>query len=103
MAKRDEFKQARLRGERRRASEPYAVDARYDRRQQRIVVQLNNGLQVVFGPRMIEDLEDAKPRDLQEIAPKSVDFVASLPRSPVGKVLKKTLRAPSWAGHEREI
>ncbi|HZQ02104.1 MAG TPA: AMP-binding protein [Reyranella sp.] len=36
-------------------------------------------------------------------APKSVDFVASLPRSPVGKVLKKDLRATYWAGRERKI
>ena len=36
-------------------------------------------------------------------APKSVDFVDVLPRSPVGKVLKKTLREPYWAGHERKI
>ena len=36
-------------------------------------------------------------------APKSVDFVATLPRSPVGKVLKKTLREPYWVGQERKI
>lgn len=36
-------------------------------------------------------------------APKGVDFVASLPRSPVGKVLKKTLREPYWAGRARRI
>lgn len=36
-------------------------------------------------------------------APKSVDFMTSLPRSPVGKVLKKDLRAPYWAGRERKI
>jgi acyl-CoA synthetase (AMP-forming)/AMP-acid ligase II len=36
-------------------------------------------------------------------APKSVDFVDSLPRSPVGKVLKKDLRAAYWAGRERKI
>ena len=35
-------------------------------------------------------------------APKSVDLVAALPRSPVGKVLKKTLREPYWAGRERK-
>ena len=36
-------------------------------------------------------------------APKSVDFMTTLPRSPVGKVLKKDLRATYWAGHERKI
>ncbi|SKA33400.1 Acyl-CoA synthetase (AMP-forming)/AMP-acid ligase II [Enhydrobacter aerosaccus] len=36
-------------------------------------------------------------------APKSIDFVATLPRSPVGKVLKKDLRATYWAGRDRKI
>jgi acyl-CoA synthetase (AMP-forming)/AMP-acid ligase II len=36
-------------------------------------------------------------------APKSVDFVDALPRSPVGKVLKKDLRARYWQGHDRRI
>ncbi|MFO1394227.1 MAG: AMP-binding protein [Steroidobacteraceae bacterium] len=36
-------------------------------------------------------------------APKSVDFVASLPRSPVGKVLKKDLRAQYWQGQKTRI
>jgi fatty-acyl-CoA synthase len=36
-------------------------------------------------------------------APKSIDFVDDLPRSPVGKVLKRELRAPYWSGRERQI
>ena len=36
-------------------------------------------------------------------APKSVDFVVSLPRSPVGKVLKKDLRAQYWQSSQRKI
>ena len=36
-------------------------------------------------------------------APKSVDFVATLPRSPVGKVLKKDLRAQYWQNTTRRI
>jgi acyl-CoA synthetase (AMP-forming)/AMP-acid ligase II len=36
-------------------------------------------------------------------APKSVDFVDSLPRSPVGKVLKRELRAPYWEGKGRAV
>lgn len=35
--------------------------------------------------------------------PRSVDFVAELPRNPSGKVLKRELRAPYWAGRERQI
>ncbi|MDQ6526753.1 AMP-binding protein [Nocardioides sp. LHD-245] len=36
-------------------------------------------------------------------APKRVDFVAALPRSAAGKVLKKDLRATYWAGAERAV
>ncbi|MGV0795516.1 AMP-binding protein [Mycolicibacterium elephantis] len=36
-------------------------------------------------------------------APKSVEFVTSLPRSPVGKVLKRELRAPHWTDRARTI
>lgn len=37
------------------------------------------------------------------MAPKSVDFVERLPRSPVGKVLKKDLREAYWQGHTKRI
>jgi acyl-CoA synthetase (AMP-forming)/AMP-acid ligase II len=36
-------------------------------------------------------------------APKSVDFIAALPRSAAGKVLKKDLRQIYWAGQQRRI
>jgi len=36
-------------------------------------------------------------------APKSVEFVEALPRSAVGKVLKKELRATYWSGRERKV
>jgi acyl-CoA synthetase (AMP-forming)/AMP-acid ligase II len=36
-------------------------------------------------------------------APKSVDFIEALPRNPSGKVLKRVLRAPYWAGYERQV
>ncbi|MBL8772103.1 MAG: fatty acid--CoA ligase [Phenylobacterium sp.] len=35
--------------------------------------------------------------------PKSVDFVDALPRNASGKVLKRDLREPYWAGHERRV
>lgn len=35
--------------------------------------------------------------------PKSIDFVAELPKSPVGKVLKTELRKPFWAEHGRAV
>jgi acyl-CoA synthetase (AMP-forming)/AMP-acid ligase II len=36
-------------------------------------------------------------------APKSVDFWDKLPRSPVGKVLKRDIRKPFWEGRGRQI
>jgi fatty-acyl-CoA synthase len=35
--------------------------------------------------------------------PRSVDFVDALPRNPSGKVLKRTLREPYWAGQQRRV
>jgi fatty-acyl-CoA synthase len=36
-------------------------------------------------------------------APKRIEFVDSLPMTPVGKVDKKVLRAKFWAGQERQV
>ncbi len=36
-------------------------------------------------------------------APKSVDMIEDLPRSPVGKVLKTALRKPYWEGKDRGV
>jgi acyl-CoA synthetase (AMP-forming)/AMP-acid ligase II len=35
--------------------------------------------------------------------PRTVDFIAELPRNPSGKVLKKDLREPYWQGHSRRV
>jgi acyl-CoA synthetase (AMP-forming)/AMP-acid ligase II len=35
--------------------------------------------------------------------PRSVDFVAELPRNASGKVLKRVLREPYWQGHRRRV
>ncbi|MEO8312028.1 MAG: long-chain-fatty-acid--CoA ligase [Caldimonas sp.] len=35
--------------------------------------------------------------------PKTVDVVNELPRNPTGKILKKDLRKPYWAGRERQV
>ncbi len=63
------------------------------------VVELNAGQQV-----SAEDLIALCKDKLGSVkAPKSVDFVAALPRSPVGKVLKKDLRAQYWQSTSRKI
>lgn len=35
--------------------------------------------------------------------PRSVDFVGELPRTPTGKVHKRALREPYWAGCELRV
>jgi acyl-CoA synthetase (AMP-forming)/AMP-acid ligase II len=35
--------------------------------------------------------------------PKSVDFIDALPRNPTGKILKRELRLPYWAGKTRQV
>lgn len=35
--------------------------------------------------------------------PKSVQFIAEVPKSPVGKLLRRAVRDPFWAGRERRI
>jgi acyl-CoA synthetase (AMP-forming)/AMP-acid ligase II len=35
--------------------------------------------------------------------PKSIDFVAQLPRNPSGKILRRELRLPYWSGRESQI
>jgi acyl-CoA synthetase (AMP-forming)/AMP-acid ligase II len=35
--------------------------------------------------------------------PKSVDFIEALPRNPSGKILRRELRAPYWAGRARNV
>ena len=36
-------------------------------------------------------------------APKTVDFIAALPRNPSGKILRRLLREPYWAGRDRQV
>jgi acyl-CoA synthetase (AMP-forming)/AMP-acid ligase II len=36
-------------------------------------------------------------------APKSVEFIEALPRNASGKILRRTLREPFWAGRDRRV
>jgi acyl-coenzyme A synthetase/AMP-(fatty) acid ligase len=35
--------------------------------------------------------------------PRSVDVIEALPRNASGKILRKDLRAPYWAGYDRQV
>ena len=90
-----EFQAATLRGEevRRRG---YAVRAEYNRRQNRLVVDLDTGVTVMVPVHLIEELSDADADDLTEIE-----------ISPAGTALhwppyrRGCLRAKPYAGNLR--
>lgn len=48
-------------------------------------------------------IEFARERIADFKCPKSVDFIDAIPRNPSGKILKRQLREPYWAGYERKI
>ena len=54
-----------------------------------------------FAPQAAEIVEFARTRLARYKCPTSIDFVAALPRTPTGKVLKKVLREQHSAGAER--
>jgi acyl-CoA synthetase (AMP-forming)/AMP-acid ligase II len=45
----------------------------------------------------------AKARIAGYKVPKSVDFIGELPRNPSGKILRRELREPYWAGRDRRV
>jgi acyl-CoA synthetase (AMP-forming)/AMP-acid ligase II len=50
-----------------------------------------------------EIIDFARERIAHYKAPRTVDFVEALPRNPSGKILKRELRKPYWAGRDREV
>ena len=62
---------------------------------------------VVLKPEQKARAEDIINFTREKIAgfktPKSVDFIAALPRNTAGKVLRRELRAPYWQGKDRAI
>ena len=61
------FNAAVERGLELRALEPRAVAARYDRRRDRIIVDLTNGCAFAFPPRLAQGLEDATAAQLAQV------------------------------------
>jgi len=62
---------------------------------------------VVPKPGVTPDAADiiayARARIAAYKAPKSVDFIEALPRNPSGKILRRQLREPYWAGRDRQV
>lgn len=56
------------------------------------------------GPELADELiEFCRARLSHVKCPRTVDFVEELPRHPTGKLYKRLLRDPYWAGHETRI
>jgi len=62
-----QFEVATERAKRRQANQPVARCARYDRKRDRIVVELDTGCEFAFPRRQAQGLESAKPSDLEAI------------------------------------
>ena len=67
MVSNEEFTQANDRGAEIVRQWPVATRARYDRRRGRVVIMLNNGLEVMFPPRLVQGLETATGDQLSTI------------------------------------
>jgi hypothetical protein len=63
----DEFRRANRRGKELLAATPRALDAHYDRRNDRIVVRLSSKVDISFSPRDAQGLEHGKPAELAVI------------------------------------
>jgi uncharacterized protein DUF2442 len=92
MAKRDEFRAATRRAASRQATEPMAIAAHYDRRRDRVVVSLNNGLELAFPPSRAQGLEFGKASDLSEIEISPSGFGIHFPRLDAHLYLPALLR-----------
>lgn len=72
-------------------------DARWGERVHAVIVPRNNALTAEAVITHCRALIAAYK------CPRSIEFRAALPLSPVGKILKTELRAPYWSGHTRNV
>jgi acyl-CoA synthetase (AMP-forming)/AMP-acid ligase II len=60
-------------------------------------------VQAGVGAEAAEILGSLRGRIAAYKIPKTLDFVEALPRNPSGKILRRELREPFWAGHARQV
>jgi hypothetical protein len=100
MSATDEFDAATARAAKRLATEPRAVEARYDAGTGYVLVRLSTGLGVFFAPADVQDLEGATPADLEEIEIDPPGFGLHFPRIDADLYLPALLRgefgSKSW-------
>jgi long-chain acyl-CoA synthetase len=70
--------------------------------QVKAVVEPHTGVEP--GPALVEELRAFCLERLAKLkVPKTIDFTDALPRDPNGKLFKRKLRDPYWAGRDRQI
>jgi hypothetical protein len=78
--RKDEFEAANLRAAAVLAKTPTAVAARYDRRTDRVVIDLSSRLTVSFKPQDAQGLDEAKPEQLAKIEISPSGLVLHFPK-----------------------
>ena len=63
----ERIREANARGRLMRETQPYARDARYDAKADRVIVELTNGASFAFPPRLVEGLHDASPAEIGKV------------------------------------
>lgn len=74
---------AKQRGRKRRASEPRATSARYDRARKLVVVKLENGALFGVPPRLLQGLENATAEQLGDVTVSSQGALVVWPEADV--------------------
>jgi hypothetical protein len=100
-----EIDAARKRGERKFATEPRAIGARYDSRSRRVSVELSNGCTFVFPARALQGLDSATDPDLAKVEVAGVGYGLHWPTldadfSVLG-LLKGIFGTRAWMAKER--
>jgi hypothetical protein len=67
MAPRNEIEQATRRATERQKSRPHAISAKFDKRLDKVIVELSSGLMIGFRPEDAQGLEKARAEDLARI------------------------------------
>ena len=59
--------EAKKRGDKALREEPRAVSVRYDKKQKRMIINLNSGATFIFPPRLAQGLNDATDKELADV------------------------------------
>ena len=87
----DEFEAANARAAARLRKTPCATKARYERKRDRVVVELNTGIEVAFRPGDAQGLQRAKPDQLD-----TIEISPSGPGSTFRSWMRKSICRHCW-------